>query len=368
MITETAMLPYAPPQEPHDISQVSQVLSNDSNLVKHVVVSDTEMSDHRMITVKSNPGLKQTCAAKPAFIPHTYRNLNFFKADFQKINTHLKSVNWDNLHSVCPASDFPELVRLTVLQICELYSPAKCYRSKKLSKFKRERRALDRKKHKLNRRLEDPKLLEAVKSQTKKKLVDIHDEIKNLIYKESSQSEKDAINKIRDDPRYFFSWSSRKRKCRTGVGPLLDSSGVLQHDDKTTSDILQNQFCSVFSNPQNPSKKFNNTPANYNEPLDDITITTEDIDKAIKEIKIHSAGSDDDMPAILIKKCSATLNYPLYLIWQESLNTGFISPQYKKQIIAPSSRRAQKPQQQIIVLYVLPHTLLKHVNVLLEIK
>ena len=117
------------------------VLSNNSHLVKHVEVNDTVLSDHRKITMHSNLGIKPTLTTKPVFIPHTYRNLNLFKANFKEINRHLETVDWDTLHTICPENDFPELVRLTVLQICELYSPAKCYRSKKLSKFKIERRA-----------------------------------------------------------------------------------------------------------------------------------------------------------------------------------------------------------------------------------
>ena len=318
------------------------VLTNDPNLIKHMEINDTELSDHRKITVKSSFGLKPKVPTKPPFIPNTYRNLNFFKADFEGMNKHLQTIDWDSLHSLCPTMEFPELVRLTVLQICELYTPAKCYRSKKLSKFKRQRQTLDRKKRKLNRRLNEPKLTEAVKSQTKKKLVDIHKERKTLIYEESYHSETDAINKIREDPRYFFSWSSRKRKCRTGIGPLLDSSGILQHDDKKMADILQTQFCSVFSDPLNPNKKFNNINANYDKPLDDITLTSADVDKYIKEIKIHTSGSDDDMPAVLIKKCSSSLNYPLLLMWQDSLNTGYIAPQYKQQTIAPIYKKGSK--------------------------
>ena len=318
------------------------VLSNNSHLVKHVEIKDTELSDHRMVTVQSNLGIKPTHTTKPAFIPHTYRNLNIFKANFNEINKHLEAVDWDSLHSICPENDFPELVRLTVLQICELHSPTKCYRSKTLSKFKRERRALDRKKRKLNRRLEDPKSTEAVKSQTKNKLVEIHDENKKLIYQESSSSEKEAIKKIRDDPRYFFSWSNRKKKLKTGVGPLLDKSGVLQHDDKTMADLLQDQFCSVFSNPENPDKIFNDINVEYDKPLEDITITPDNIDKAIKEIRIHSSGADDDIPAILIKKCSATLNYPFQKMWQDSLNNGYICQQFKKQIICPIYKKGSK--------------------------
>ena len=108
------------------------------------------------------------------------------------------------------------------------------------------------------------------------------------------------------------------------------------------ANLLQDQFCSVFSDPQNPDKKFNDINVQYDEPLDDITLTPDNIEKAIKEIRIHSSGSDDDMPAILMKKCSTSLNYPLLKLWQDSMNSGYISPQFKKQIICPIYKKGSK--------------------------
>ena len=127
-------------------------------------------------------------------------------------------------------------------------------------------------------------------------------------------------------------------KCKSGIGPLLDN-GTLQHDDKSMADLLQKQFCSVFSDPGNKLKKLPNIEVEYDEPLSEIHITLSDIDKALKKIKPHSSSADDDMPAMLLTKCKDTINYPLLLIWRESLNTGNVYPQYKKQIITPIHKK-----------------------------
>ena len=147
------------------------VLTNDINLVKQVKVEDTKLSDHRMIIINSYFGLNPKTAPKAAFIPHTFRNLNLYKADFGEINNNLKSIKWDDLRSICSLEDFPELVRLTVLQICELHAPTKCHRSTRLSSYKRERRTLSRKKRKQLNRLDNDKLNSDEKLQIKIKLV-----------------------------------------------------------------------------------------------------------------------------------------------------------------------------------------------------
>ena len=82
------------------------------------------------MVVKSNFGMKPPDVKKAPVKPHTFRNLNFYKAQFDEINLHIGHVNWDELTELCTTDEFPELVRLTILQICELHTPTKCARSK----------------------------------------------------------------------------------------------------------------------------------------------------------------------------------------------------------------------------------------------
>ena len=171
--------------------------------------------------------------------------------------------------------------------------------------------------------------------------MEILDKIKQSINNEYLESEKEAVNKIQTDPKYFYNYSSQKMKCKSGIGPLLYENS-LHYDDKSMADILQRQFCSVFSDPDNPNKELYDIDAEFDEPLTEINITIEDIDKALKEIKPHSSSTNDDMPAILMKKCSATINYPLLLIWSQSLESGYVYPQYKQQIITPLHKKESR--------------------------
>ena len=320
------------------------VITNDMNLIKEVEVKDTDLSDHRMITIKSSFKLEDKTIPKKVFEPHTFRNLNFYKADYHKLSEHLETIQWDELQAMCNPQDFPELVRLIILQVSEFYAPAKCFRSKsnRLSTYRRLRRTLNRKKRKLYKVIEKKQLTPESIQEIKEKIVALHDEIKESISEESRKSEQEAISKIKEDPKYFYTWSKRKLKHKTNIGPLTDSTGQLQHDDKIMADLLQTQFCSVFSNPNAPSKRFTNINATYDKPLQDVKITIEDVDKALKKLKSNSSAGDDDIPAILLKKCSSTLTYPLYLIWKNSLETGYIHPRFKDQHIAPIHKKGSK--------------------------
>ena len=320
------------------------VLSNDIDLVKEIQIKDTELSDHRMVTIKSSLNCKPTVPPKRVFEPHTFRNLNFYKADYQKLNEHLETIQWDELKSLCDPQDFPELVRLVILQVSELYAPTKCFKSKsnRLSAYRRHRRTLNRKKRKLYKVLETKELTPLGIQNVKEKIVNIHDDIKDSFNEESRKSEQEAVNKIKEDPKYFYTWSKRKLKHKTNIGPHTVASGHLQHDEKIMSDLLQTQFCSVFSNPEEPSKRFTNITANFEKPLDSIQITIDDVDKALKKLKANSSAGEDDIPAALLTKCSSTLNYPLYLMWKDSLENVHIHPRFKEQIIAPIHKKGSK--------------------------
>ena len=117
-------------------------------------------------------------------------------------------------------------------------------------------------------------------------------------------------------------------------------------------------YCNISSvqslvTKNNENKKFNNIEAEYDKPLEEINITLEDINKAIKAIKPHSSACDD-MPAILLKQCGTTINYPLLLIWKQSLDSGYVYPQFKQQTIAPIHKKDPEQFLKITGPYVPP--------------
>ena len=84
------------------------------------------------------------------------------------------------------------------------------------------------------------------------------------------------------------------------------------------------------------------TGLNIEETINDITFTTEDIVSAINEISENSACGENDIPALILKKCKTSISYPILLIWEESLSRGHVPKLFKKQIITPVHKKASK--------------------------
>ena len=61
--------------------------------------------------------------------------------------------------------------------------------------------------------------------------------------------EKEALNKIKRNPRYFYSYAKRFSKIREKVGPLLNEEGETVSDPFLMAEVLRKQYESAFSSP-----------------------------------------------------------------------------------------------------------------------
>ena len=73
--------------------------------------------------------------------------------------------------------------------------------------------------------------------------------MKTLINKQRAAEENWAIEKIKLNPRVFYAFANKHRTAESPIGPLTDANNVLHSDDTEMAEILQKQYCSVFSDP-----------------------------------------------------------------------------------------------------------------------
>ena len=108
------------------------------------------------------------------------------------------------------------------------------------------------------------------------------------------------------------------------------------------ADILQQQYCDVFSDPDNKSKVVPPLVENPPHCLSNIELTVSDIQEAIDDIPLNSGTSENDIPATILKHCKFQLSYPIFLLWKRSLDTGLVPSVLKEQYIAPIFKKGEK--------------------------
>ena len=324
------------------------LLTNNDNLVLHTSSEETTLSDHNIVKVHTTYNIQSKKTTAPPSIPtHSFRSLNLYKADFEKINAHLETIQWDDLKKLCSPEEFPELLRLTVLQVCTLYAPPKIPPRKQSNPFVRDRIILRRRKRKVKNQIRVKNRINPNSNKLmtlRAELYDLNTKIKESIEQQELEKETKVLEKIQENPRYFYSYAKRFSKRPSTIGPLLNDKNELEADPKKMADLLQQQYSSVFSDPKCENKKCPNQKIEIKSTLSDIVFTEKDIIKAIDEIHLDSACGEDDIPSRILKKCKNNLSYPILILWKESFKNGFIAKQYKTQIITPVHKKDSKAE------------------------
>ena len=146
--------------------------------------------------------------------------------------------------------------------------------------------------------------------------------------------ESKAVESIKSNPKFFYSYAKKKAKCVSKVGPLLKADDELTSDSKEMAELLSKQYASVFSIPkENIDIEVEETtkPAS----LSDINFDKSDMESVIDELSSNAAAGNDGFPAIMLKKCKELLSKPLTLFWRKCLDEGYIPPRLKRSIITP---------------------------------
>ena len=137
------------------------------------------------------------------------------------------------------------------------------------------------------------------------------------------KKEKDAISKMKSDPKAFYSYAKKFSRTQSDVGQFLDDSGNLVTDPQISVDMLKQQYESVYSSPVQ-SMKIEDPLNFYNinnavEQLDNVVFNRNDIIEALEKLSTSSAPGPDGIPSIILKKCKHSLADALLIIfWQHS--------------------------------------------------
>lgn len=327
------------------------VITNNDRLVLDNKSEKTILSDHKIVDILLSPNQFKSSQEKsmPQELCLTgFQSLDLYKADFTSINHDLSSIDWNTLFNESSLEEFPKILYDTVLECCKKYTPSKELNVDKMFKVGNNRsyRILIRKLKKLQVRLKCieskvPSSPKAVK--IKIEITSIKEQIKINTNQQLDKREKKAIAKIRSNPKHFYAYVKKLYKSKQSIAQLLDDNGELQTDPKHIADILQDQFVSSFSDPNNSNKVI---PLPHSSSMDAIfsnfTLTAENIILAIDEINTSSACPNFSIPAPVIKNCKTELATPLLIMWQNSLNCGKVPSYYKKQTIAPVFKKGSR--------------------------
>ena len=324
------------------------ILTNNHELITEIdVFSDINyLSDHRLIIAKTTLSPIETPTLNSHQPPESFRGLNFFhrSINWDSMNQKINEINWENRFLNKPLDENFSIFREEILRITEEHVPKKKVKMRH-PKIPDDRRALMRKRAKFRRKIARSHSQSQI-TRFKQHIANIEVALKASHETERLAEENRAIECIKTNPKYFFSYARTKSKTKTQIGPFEKDGETIQ-DPHKKAEILREQFESVFTRPDTNSTPPIPNPAQViDNPMDDFTITEEDIAKQIKKLPQSAAAGPDEIPATLLKNCVDSLKSPLSKIWRQSLEEGCIPDILKTGIITPIYKGGDRTQPQ----------------------
>ena len=315
-------------------------LTNRESLIQNVTVEPTELSDHDLVYIglTFHPVLPER---RQRACLESFRSLDYHEGDFDLLRQKLWEVDWHGLRSECDFETFPSVFTETVFKVsCEVF-PKRKVPSGRPNCLNRLRRRKGKLRSRLAAFLEKGQT--AAAEEVEVELAKVCLEVREHILDSKKKRERRAVEKIKSDPRYFYSFAKSFAKGSSSIPVVTDRDGSVVTDTKEIADKFQQEFCSVFSDPENPEirdPKFG--PPNIKWEDMGMTLNDEDLAKACKELEVSSSPGPDGMPAKILKEAAEALAVPMGIIWRESLELRKTPEYYKMGHVVPLHKKGDR--------------------------
>ena len=165
--------------------------------------------------------------------------------------------------------------------------------------------------------------------------------LKDMIRSAKISYEKSLISDLREKPNLYFGHCRRSLKTKQGVTNVIDGNGRLTQTEDETATALNIYYHSVFTHddPHIASPPF---PAQTQECLSDIQITTEKIEDILLSLDANKAAGPDGIETRTLKQCAEEFAPKLQIIYRKSMDEGVVPQQWKLAHIVPIHKSGSK--------------------------
>ena len=321
--------------------------TNNPGLVQYVSVDPSELSDHSLVSVLiSIPVTELDGIRNSRILNDGFASLDFSRADYPGISGAIRAIDWIQLECQYSLQEDPEVFTETLLGICRQYVPKKrpihgrTGRPRKVNALRRRKKRVQKRITLSGDQPENPRQVDL-----QRKLMNLDLQIKCAYQQDFERREHAVIEKIKSNPKVFYSYAKSHSVVRCNIAMLRDENDRTFVEPQNIANVLQNYFSSVYSDPnceEVQAPQFD-SPHIESQMTDEVLdFTTEDVEAAIKDLKNSSASGPDGVPAVLLKSCSQALAGPLTSMWKWSFREGVVPAFYKMSLVTPLHKKGDK--------------------------
>lgn len=275
---------------------------------------------------------------------------NFYKADFNALNTHISSIDWcSHLEQSSNCEDAVEIFYREVRRGFMMFVPKKKVGGVTHPPwYTLDLRKLKNKKNKAHSKFKLSKAQAdyATYATLRKKYISLQSSEYN---KYLQRTQDNLIN----DPSKFWSYVSSKKKA-SGFPSTMSHIHQESSNIQGICHLFASFFKSVYVADDVSHTNIDLDGISGDLSLGSIYISREDIMKSLQTIDVNKGGGPDEIPPIFLRSCAESLVQPLHFIFNRSLATGVFPAQWKMSYITPifksGSRKAVENYRGIAIL------------------
>ena len=322
-------------------SLVDLVLTNEEDQVNNInYLAPLDKSDHSVLSFSFE------CYLDPEVLPERF---NYNKADFTSMKRHLESSGWADNFNVraenLQVNDCWKMFRDKLLQLRGEFVPSevgKRFYGKK-GKFAINREIQDdiQNKRRLHR-----KWIRSIGTDREDLCRTEYVCARNLANRRITQVkrrlEQRVCGQAKKNPKRFWNHVRTSMKTKPGISPLLRNpkdKSSLCFEDKDKADILQDQFCSVFTKEPDGSlpefKSRTNSKVEFN-------LTLEMVKKELHAVNPNKSLGPDEIHPTMLKELANHIAVPLHTIMIKSFEESTLPDEWKVAHVFPIYKKGSK--------------------------
>ena len=155
------------------------------------------------------------------------------------------------------------------------------------------------------------------------------------IRQQKRQKEMDIAKNIKTNPKTFYQYITSKSTKKDKIPDLIKPDGTKTKNDTEKSSLLNDFFCSVFTNENCSSMPQMSSKVTSENCIDSTSVSVEEMSTILRNLKPNKSPGTDEIHPHLLKECASSLAKPLKLLFDMSMKLNQIPQEWKKAEIRP---------------------------------
>jgi len=262
---------------------------------------------------------------------------NWGRGNYNAIRQELGSINWEQMFCGACTTEMWRLFKEHLLQVRDRFVPLRQGRDGKVREpwMTRDVEYLVKRKKEAHLRLRkqgSDRALESYKAARK--------ELKNGLRRARRGHEKALADRIKENPKAFYSYIRGKRMARVRIGPIRDSEGNLCLESEEVGEVLNEYFASVFTSERD--LVVCEDSVKQADMLEHVVVKKGDVLEILKNMRTDKSPGPDGIYPRLLREARHEIAAPLAMIFASSLSTGVIPDDWRVANVVPLFKKGNR--------------------------